>query len=331
MLANRLEKRFKHLSKWAARTGSGSWRLYDRDIPEIPLVLDVYTEWGPGQERTIISGALYKRPYEKDPADEAAWLEAMKGAVTKALSVEAGHIYLKERRRILDRHEQYGKAEPGLSKPVDEVPLFIEEGGLKFKVKLASYLDTGIFPDRRLLRSRVRSESAGKRLLNLFAYTGTFSVYAAAGGAVSTDSVDLSNTYLAWAEENFRLNGLESGLDTANRLIRADALRFLREARRKWDIIILDPPSFSASKKMTAPGGRPETLDIKRDAPALCKSCLDHLNPGGKLYLSVNARGFHLDEKALPEAQVRDITTTLVDEDFRNRRVPACYEITDTR
>jgi 23S rRNA G2069 N7-methylase RlmK/C1962 C5-methylase RlmI len=195
-------------------------------------------------------------------------------------------------------------------------------------VNLSDYLDTGIFPDRRLLRAKIREEAAGKRLLNLFAYTCSLSVYAAAGNAAGVDSVDLSNTYLDWGRRNFVLNGFELGNEKgppAFRFIRADVFRFLEEKRKQgasWDCIVLDPPAFSNSKKMRG------TLDIRRDHRELIGQCLALLAPGGKLWVSVNARGFKLAEGDLPgltSFKFIDVTEKLRDEDFRNHRIPVCY------
>jgi 23S rRNA G2069 N7-methylase RlmK/C1962 C5-methylase RlmI len=311
MLENRLRKRYRHLSKWARRSSTGAFRLYDRDIPEIPLVLDYYQE---ERGRRAAAGSVYRRPYEGDPAEEERWLGAMEEAVGRALEIPRSLLFIQGRRR----QRQKGGLETGNS---GEKGLWfrIAEGGLQFKINLTDYLDTGLFLDRRILRSRVRDTAAGKRVLNLFAYTCSFSVYAASGGAAAVDSVDLSNTYLDWGRENFALNGL--GRRPEFRFIRADARSFLAgavRARRHWDLIILDPPTFSNSKMMEG------TLDIKRDHGTLLDQCLTLLNPGGTLIFSVNRRGFKLD-RGIRGAASDDITEKLRDEDFRGRRIPACY------
>ncbi|GHV95180.1 rRNA (guanine-N2)-methyltransferase [Spirochaetia bacterium] len=322
MLANRLQKRFRHLSKWAKRIGAGAFRLYDRDIPEIPLVLDYYGE--------AVAGALYKRPYEKDEEDERRWLEAMRAAAAEVLSIDPRNIFLKrrERQRGSSQYEKIGER---------RFVRNINEGGLSFKVNLSDYLDTGLFLDRRLLRSMIRDEARGKRVLNLFSYTGAFSVYAAAGGAASTDSVDLSNTYLDWAKENFALNGFTAektdGKDAKyahNNLIRADALAFLERssaAGQHWDLIILDPPAFSNSKKMIA------ALDLQRDHTDLISRCLALLGPGGKLWFSANQRSFKTTAVELeatlaprfPGVKVTDVSDKTVDEDFRGKKTPGSF------
>ena len=331
MLANRLVKREQHLRKWAARTGAGAYRLYDRDIPEIPLVLDLYRPVsGNG---AALCGSLYRRPYEKDAGEEARWLTAMKEASARALGIEAARIFLRERKK-LKKGERY--APSGGDARTDRVLLDTAEGDLRFRVNLTDYLDTGLFPDRRLLRARIRAEARGKHVLNLFAYTCAFSVCALAGGAASVDSVDKSRRYLAWGMANCALNGFDTGriedfprrgaeeprAETGPRFIAADILRFLPAARNsahRWDLIILDPPSFSNSATMTG------TLDIQRDQQEIIGACLDLLAPGGVLYFSVNARRFSLDGGAWPGARVRDITGQFRDEDFRGKRVPACF------
>jgi len=346
MLANRLRKRNRHLNKWARRTGAGVYRLYDRDIPEIPLTLDWYSD---GESKSTfpggaVAGALYKRPYEKDEKEEAAWLEAMKEAAANALSIRADAIFLRERKK--QNHGEGGGQYERLTEKAHWRE--IDEYGLRYRVNLSGYLDTGIFPDRRLLRALLRKEAAGRRFLNLFCYTGALSVAAAAGGAASVDSVDLSNTYLDWAKDNFSLNGMKAVLQSPEdcftvakpqtggearavpfSLIRADALRFVEEARRRplrWDTIILDPPAFSNSKKMIG------HFDLKRDHSALISNCLSLLNPGGVLYLSANVKGFTLNTEELRAAVRRDIeidniTEQLRDEDFRGRRIPGTWRI----
>jgi 23S rRNA G2069 N7-methylase RlmK/C1962 C5-methylase RlmI len=325
MFFNRLRKRFRHLKKWARRTGTDAFRLYDRDIPEIPLVLDIYGD--------AVSGALYKRPYEKDPSEEERWLNVMRDAAARALEIPVANIFLKVRDRQRGT-SQYGKF-------LDQsVTRDVSEGGLRFRVNLSDYLDTGLFPDRRKMRALVREEAAGKRTLNLFCYTAAFSVYAAAGGALSVDSVDLSNTYLDRAMVNFSLNRFaakmirdrefspraarEKGGPSCT-LIRGDALRFMAEAQRAgltWDLIILDPPAFSNSKGMSA------ALDLQRDHRELISRCLELLAGGGKLWFSANPRQFRLDVPEFPGITIRDMGSQICDEDFRGRKIPLCYTFT---
>jgi 23S rRNA G2069 N7-methylase RlmK/C1962 C5-methylase RlmI len=360
MLANRVKKRLKHLQKWAKRAGVDAFRLYDRDIPEIPLVLDLYGDrhgasgdrYGADIRGGFVSGALYKRPYQKDEQEEAVWLEAMREALARSLGTDTGNIIIKQRER------QYGQAQ--YEKIAGRALIReIREGNYIFKVNLSDYLDTGLFLDRRALRALIGADSGdrhgasrGRRVLNLFCYTASFSIYAAGGGAASTDSVDLSNTYLGWARENFALNGFEaeqtrledffagsgassgSGKHNAHRLIRADVNAFLRqaqEARYTWDSIILDPPAFSNSKMAQA------DFDLAKDYQALLAGCLTLLSPGGKLWFSASARSFRANatelEKTLagrfPGLKVSDISEKVIDEDFRGKKTPKTFQLTD--
>jgi len=338
MLANRLQKRFRHLKKWAGRTGAGAFRLYDRDIPEIPLVLDFYGDFTAKAEcvnikDAALSGALYKRPYEKDEADETQWLSAMKESAASALGIEIGNVYLKQRekQRGASQYEKINRA---------RVEKIISEGGLKFEINLSDYLDTGLFIDRRLLREMIRAESAGKKVLNLFSYTGSFSVYAAAGGAASTDSVDLSNTYLNWAKENFALNGFSAEISkksfaanctNQHELIRADVLEFIKSeaaGKKRWDLIIVDPPAFSNSKKMTG------NFDLNRDLIELLSDCSRLLSPGGKIFVSINMKRSApqaeeleagLSSSAAVNVRVTELGKKLEDEDFKGRKLPKTF------
>jgi 23S rRNA (cytosine1962-C5)-methyltransferase len=197
----------------------------------------------------------------------------------------------------------------------------IVEGGLRFIVNLEAYLDTGLFLDHRALRAMVRERAAGRRMLNLFAYTGSFTVYAAAGRATATDTVDLSNTYLDWAARNFAANRMDPRCNT---LIRADVLAWLDAARaegRRYGLIVLDPPAFSNSKAMAG------VLDIQRDHVALVRAARDLLDPGGELYFSTNLRTFRLDPALAGDPVCVDITPQTLPEDFRDRRVHHAFRI----
>jgi 23S rRNA G2069 N7-methylase RlmK/C1962 C5-methylase RlmI len=339
MLANRLQKRFRHLRKWARRSNIEAFRLYDNDIPEIPLVLDLYGQAAPGA--AVISGALYKRPYEKDEAEEERWLQAMIDATAQSLDLEPDNIMIKRRERQRGEAQYEKMAAQGLTRVVSE-------GKLKFKVNLSDYLDTGLFLDRRAMRRMVGADSNGKRILNLFCYTAAFSVYAADSGAASTDSVDLSNTYLAWARDNFALNGFNAAIcntvsitesntksntnGSGHRLIRADVAAFLRAAaaqRQRWDSIIVDPPAFSNSTMARA------DFDLRRDYAQLLGDCLSLLAPNGKLWFSVSARSFKTGaaelEMALqehfPAVAVTGIGDKIIDEDFKGRRMPKAFVV----
>jgi 23S rRNA G2069 N7-methylase RlmK/C1962 C5-methylase RlmI len=342
MLANRLKKRNRHLAKWAGRTGTEAFRLYDRDIPEIPLVLDTYGD--------AVSGALYQRPYEKDEAEEEIWLAAMRDATAQAIGLEQDNIIIKRREHQRGQAQYEKRAEQKLTR-------IVREGNIKFKVNLSDYLDTGLFLDRRIMRRLVGADSNGKRVLNLFCYTGSFSVYAAGGGdmagagAKSTCSVDLSNTYLAWARDNFALNGFKTetlrleeyfvGMGNGelqispatHLLIRADCAAFLHraaETRLRWDSIILDPPAFSNSSMAQA------DFDLQRDYADLLAQCISLLAKDGKLWFSAAARSFKTSAEELEtelakrhlRVTVTDIGNKIIDEDFKGRKMPKAFVVT---
>ncbi len=294
MLANRLRKRARHLAKWARRTGVSCYRLYDCDIPELPLVIDWY------EGRLHISA--YAR--EGDPARDDAWLDALAATAGEALGVARADVFAK-RRGGQPGATQYERVDAARA-------LFtVHEAGLAFEVNLSDYVDTGLFLDHRETRSRVRAEANGKRFLNLFCYTGAFTVYAAAGGAVASTSVDLSKTYLEWAGRNLALNGLAA---PQHELVRADALEFLNRSVEPFDLAVLDPPTFSNSKKMKS------ELDLQRDHVALVNATLAKLRPGGVLWFSTNFRRFKLDAPALHVAHIEDLSRATLPEDYRDVR-----------
>ncbi len=338
MFANRLEKQYKHLRKWARRTGVSCFRLYDRDIPEVPLAVDLYQK--SGTEEKYLHIALYERPYDKPEEAEIRWMESMQNAAATMLAIPSANVHTKIRRRQRGEDSQYERVDTAGNR------IAIEEGGSKFLVNLSDYLDTGIFLDHRPARLMVRSEAAGKRVLNLFCYTGAFSVHAAAGGASSVTSVDLSKTYLAWAAENLKLNGFSTNSPTAGHsitgsqlaasnarypCIHADVKAFLASAKRtddRWDLIVCDPPTFSNSKRAA------ETLDLNRDWAELCRTCLALLAPGGALYFSTNSRSLKFDPEMIGGAATRegtmiaDLSEASIPEDFRNRNIHRLWKIT---
>lgn len=321
-LARRLAKNEKSLRRWARTERVGALRLYDRDIPEIPLAIelfrspsatDVAAEGTLGGKDAALSLALYERPYEKDLAEELAWLSRMAEAAAATLGVESESVFVRTRRKMRG-DAQYERRGSGKAERI------VREGGLSFLVNLSDYLDTGLFLDHRPLRARVRAEAAGRRVLNLFCYTGSFSVYAAAGGAELVSSVDLSNTYLAWAERNLALNGL---VGPSRPLIRAEVRSFLAEAKSRgtrWDLIIADPPTFSNSK------ASPTDFDVNRAWPDLIRACLAVLAPGGTLYFSSNSRRLIFDPR-LVEGRVQDVSEESIPPDFRDRKIHRAWRI----
>jgi 23S rRNA (cytosine1962-C5)-methyltransferase len=305
--ANRLAKNARHWARWARRRGLGAYRVYDRDLPEFPLAVDCYVAEDPALGMRVHLQEI-ETGWEQTDTGHAAWLSAVRETTAQALAVPTAAIALKERRK---RHGRDQHAKTG-SAGTDFV---IVEAGLRFIVNLEAYLDTGLFLDHRALRALVRSRAAGRRMLNLFAYTGSFTVYAAAGGAIASDTVDLSNTYLDWAARNFALNGLDR---ERHRLIRADVLTWPDVARaegRRYDLIVLDPPAFSNSKAMD------DVLDIQRDHSRMVGAARLLLAPGGELYFSTNLRTFRLDPALAADPACTDITGETLPEDFRDRRI----------
>ena len=303
MVKNRIEKNFRHLRKQAQREDVECWRVYDADLPEYAAAIDIYGEHLHIQE--------YAAPASIDEnLARTRWRELVRAAGA-ALGVPREHIALKQRRRGKGG-EKYGR--------LDERGEFLEvgEGGLKFLVNLHDYLDTGLFLDHRPLRARVRELAKGRRFLNLFCYTGSVSVYAAAGGAVETTSVDLSQTYLDWAMRNLAINGFDL---VRHKLVREDAVDFLQSRSAMYDLIFVDPPTFSNSK-------RAEDFDVQRDHARLLNLCGDRLLPGGAILFSNNFRRFKLDEEALARFAIREISAQTIPFDFaRSPRIHRAWEL----
>jgi len=313
---NRLAKNRKRLAKWAARLGIHAWRVYERDIPEFPLIVDWYeTESGVRVHLQEVDTG-----WQQTEAEHREWIDFVREATAQTLGVDEDAIMLKLRSRQRVRGD---KADQNLPTGERGEDLVVREDGLRFLVNLEAYQDTGLFLDHRITRAMVRERAAGKRFLNLFGYTGSFTVHAAAGGAIESDTVDLSNTYLDWAGRNFDLNGIDR---TAHRLVRADVFNWLRtqtegSTLRLYDLIVLDPPSFSNSKKMLG------ILDVQRDHPWLIRQCLDLLAPRGAIFFSTNLRSFELDAQVQTRARFTDLSARTVPEDYRDRKVHRCWLI----
>jgi 23S rRNA (cytosine1962-C5)-methyltransferase len=232
-------------------------------------------------------------------------------AVTSVLEVPKDAVYFKTHLPQKWGETQYGREGKGSE------TFEVEESGLKFWVNLGDFLDTGLFLDHRNTRGRVRDEARGKRFLNLFSYTGSFTVYAAAGAAATTTSVDLSNRYCTWAEDNLELNGLAGA---KHKVIRADVKAWLESAEpAKYDLVVLDPPSFSTSKRMAG------TLDVQRDHVRLVQRVLELIAPGGALYFSTNFQGFSLNERAFEGSDWKELTPSSIPEDFHFREIHRCW------
>ncbi|WP_020611462.1 bifunctional 23S rRNA (guanine(2069)-N(7))-methyltransferase RlmK/23S rRNA (guanine(2445)-N(2))-methyltransferase RlmL [Sediminispirochaeta bajacaliforniensis] len=310
MAANRLKKNMKRLKRWLLDEGITCFRLYDADMPEYAAAIDLYESvdndrWIHLQE--------YVPPASIDPAAAARRLGELVDATSDALGIARSHIVVKRRRRQRGTN-QYAK----FSETGREFEVF--ENGLRFLVNLHDYLDTGIFLDHRPLRRTIMETAQDKRFLNLFCYTGTVSVHAAAGSAARTTSVDNSNTYLNWAGRNMALNGFQTQFGdkkAKHRLIKADCLTWLETAAKQehgaYDLIFLDPPTFSNSKNMD------DTFDVQRDHPKLIEWCMELLAPGGLLLFSTNRKGFVLE---LKDQDAREITDETIDPDFLTRKAP---------
>ena len=301
----RLTKRARHLRRWPTKMGITCYRLYEQDVPEVPLVVDRYEDY--------LHIAEFSRPTDHTLAEHADWLDLMRRTAAEVLEVPLKHVFLKkrERQRGTAQYERLG---------AEQHVLVAHEGGLQFEVNLSDYLDTGLFLDHRSTRGMVRDLAAGKRFLNLFAYTGSFSVYAAAGGATSTVSVDLSNTYLDWAQRNMARNGFQ-GPD--HEFVRDDAMHFLqgRGRRAAFDLAVVDAPTFSNSKSLE------DYWDIQRNHVELLNRLVELLAPGGTIFFSTNFRRFKLAEAEIRGVTIREISRQTVPADFRNRRIHRCWRM----
>ncbi len=305
MFGNRLRKNARQLRRWPARKNITCYRLYDRDIPEVPLAVDLY--------EGHLHIAEYDRPHDRTLAQHSEWLELLARTAGEVMEVTPANVHLKYRQRQKGA-DQYGKfAEDGCV-------ITVHEGGLSFEVNLSDYLDTGLFLDHRITRQMVREESEGKRVLNLYGYTGAFSVYAAAGGATTTTTVDLSRTYLTWANRNFIANQLAG---PSHRFVREDAMTFLQNAPHdaRYDLAVIDPPTFSNSRRTE------NVFDVQRDHVALLQQMWKRMATGGVVYFSTNFRKFTLADEAIVGFDAREITGKTIPEDFRNKRIHRCWRM----
>ncbi|MGO0307633.1 bifunctional 23S rRNA (guanine(2069)-N(7))-methyltransferase RlmK/23S rRNA (guanine(2445)-N(2))-methyltransferase RlmL [Endozoicomonas acroporae] len=295
MFANRLKKNLKQLGKWARKENVDCYRLYDADMPEYAVAVDLYRDWVHVQE--------YAAPKSIDETKaHQRLLEALE-VIPGVLGIPDSHVVFKRRERQSGKR-QYAKLEQ--SGDILEV----KEGDCRLLVNLRDYLDTGLFLDHRKMRLRIAREAAGKDFLNLFCYTGTATVHAAVAGAASTTSVDLSNTYLGWARKNLALNGL---VDRKHRLEQADCLQWLKQDTRNYDLIFMDPPTFSNSKRLRG------VFDVQEAHVELIERAMVRLKPGGVLYFSNNFRRFQLAKELEQKFSVEEITATTIDRDFQRR------------
>ncbi|WP_342755165.1 bifunctional 23S rRNA (guanine(2069)-N(7))-methyltransferase RlmK/23S rRNA (guanine(2445)-N(2))-methyltransferase RlmL [Pantoea sp. MBD-2R] len=305
--ANRLRKNLKKLEKWARQEGIECYRIYDADLPDYNVAVDRYGEWVVVQE--------YAPPKTIDPTKARQRLFDVISATLSVLDLPANKLVMKTRER------QKGKSQ--YQKLGEKGDFFeVSEFNAKLWVNLTDYLDTGLFLDHRVARKMLGQMSKGKDFLNLFAYTGSASVHAGLGGARSTTTVDMSRTYLEWAERNLRLNGLTG---RQHRLMQADCLSWLRDSDEQFDLIFIDPPTFSNSKRME------ESFDVQRDHLLLMKDLKRLLRKGGTVMFSNNKRGFKMDHDGLAELNLaaQEITAKTQSQDFaRNRQIHNCWLIT---
>ncbi len=351
---NRLKKKYKELRKWARKNRITCYRLYNKDIPEVPVSVDLY-EFLPDEvqnttdvalflnkqneelsknnlsvekeikNRTFIVLYLYERPYEKSEQEENNFIFQIQKAISNIIQIREQNIILKQR-----KHQKGINQYEKIDSPVN-ISGLIQEQGQIFKIDLTSYLDTGIFLDHRPLRKEIREIARNKKVLNLFCYTGSFSVYAAQANAKSVESVDLSNTYLSWTEQNLRLNGFTD----KNKFIftKADVISFLKEKSQNpenlYDLIILDPPTFSNSKSTK------NVLDINKDYVSLINDCLNLLEKNGILFFSTNSTRLSLKPELIvqktknaSQIQIEDVTQFSIPKDFENTKCHKCWKIT---
>jgi 23S rRNA (guanine2445-N2)-methyltransferase / 23S rRNA (guanine2069-N7)-methyltransferase len=316
-LRNRLLKNARHLQRWARRNEISCYRVYDADLPEFAFSLDRYQsdiapdlEWFHLQE--------YQAPASIDAATAEHRIEVAQEVVKAVFALPDDRLFCKIRSR------QRGAGQ--YQKQDDRGEFFqVREGAAALLINLSDYLDSGLFLDHRITREMIYRQSSGKRVLNLFSYTATVGVLAALGGADSVVNVDLSANYLKWARENFLLNRFDD--EQRYQFLRADIVELLAQPSRfslqaDFDLIFLDPPSFSNSSRMQ------QTLDIQRDHLSLVRQAMDLLRADGLLLFSTNRRGFKLTPEIEQEFDVQDITRTTLDEDFkRNPRIHRCWEI----
>ena len=308
MFANRLKKNLKHLGKWARKNKLECYRVYDADLPDYAVAIDIYGEYVHIQE--------YAPPKSIDPTKAVQRLSDVMQIAPQVLEIPASHAVLKlrQKQRGTQQYEAHASQKQRFK---------VSENELNFWINLTDYLDTGLFLDHRITRSLLAEQAAGKDFLNLFAYTGSGSVYAAAGNAKTTTTVDMSNTYLDWSRDNMALNGFTG---ENHHFVRANCLEWLQSAQQneqRYGLIFLDPPTFSNSSRMDG------VFDIQRDHVALINMAASLLNENGVLVFSTNCRDFKLDTNLTVELAVNNISGQTLPKDFeRNPKIHYCWKIT---
>ncbi|THK40667.1 bifunctional 23S rRNA (guanine(2069)-N(7))-methyltransferase RlmK/23S rRNA (guanine(2445)-N(2))-methyltransferase RlmL [Methylophaga sp. SB9B] len=307
MFANRLKKNVRHLAKWARKNQLDCYRVYDADLPDYAVAIDIYGDYVHVQE--------YAPPADIDPLKASERLDEVMQIIPAVLGVNKDKVALKLRQK--QRGSNQYESQAALRQRFE-----VRENDLRFWINLTDYLDTGLFLDHRITRQMLAETSRGKAFLNLFAYTGSATVYAAAGGAKSTTTVDMSNTYLGWAKDNMQLNNF---VGDQHQFIRADVLAWLNDPATKelrFDLIFVDPPTFSNSNKMEG------VFDIQRDYIEMLYKVAGMLNPGGEIFFSTNRRDFKLDASALKGLDIKDISKATLPIDFeRNSKIHYCWKI----
>jgi 23S rRNA (cytosine1962-C5)-methyltransferase len=314
MFKNRVVKNYSFLKKWANRENITAFRVYDKDIPQYPFAVDLY------------SGAIVLYQYErsknqKDLSEEfeaadKLQLEEVILTIKDLFQIDESNIFLKVRKKQKGLSQYERETEKGITK-------IVNEGEMKFIVNLSDYLDCGLFLDHRKTRQIVKKQVSGNHVLNLFAYTGSVSIAAALGNAKSVTTVDMSNTYLNWAESNFKLNNISL---EKHEFIRADIMEWLPKMStksKKYDFIFIDPPSFSNSKKML------DSFDVQKDYVTILKHCEKMLSKNGKILFSCNLRSFKFANELFTEKFViEDITKKTLPQDFRNEKIHHAWILT---
>jgi 23S rRNA (cytosine1962-C5)-methyltransferase len=325
MLGERLANRMRHLAKWGRKQGISCFRLYERDVPEYPAIVDWYADENatdPTREGDAVVW-LFTRKKDDTLQRQVEHRRDSEAEILAGLGIPRDRMHVKHRGRQSsgsgDR-EQYERVDTRAMTKV------VREHDLRFEVNLSDYLDVGLFLDHRPTRKSVQDRAEGKRVLNLFAYTGSFSVHARAGGALATTTVDMSRTYLEWYERNLELNGLAA--DPRHRVVHADCLQWLERGPRRderYDIVICDPPTFSNSKRMRA-----GSFSIDRDHPQVLDWMSRFVAPGGEIFFSTNSRSFDMAENAVPTGfGSHEISHRTVPDDFRNRTIHRCWRLAE--
>lgn len=303
MFTNRLQKVYKHISKLARRQDIACYRFYDHDLPEFPFILEMYKD---------VIYATYKRKHGLEDAENEQWEQEGKQVISSVTEVPSENIFMKSRQRKADRQDAI---------PTQKEERIVPEDGLSFIVNLTDYLDTGLFLNDRTLRARVRNEAQGMKVLNLFCYTGAFTLFAAGGGAEEIVSVDFSKTYLNWGKRNMQYNKLFK--EEKHHFIQADVMEWIATElpAEYFDIIICDPPSFAKGK------GRDDDFDVQRDHVKLLKLLLKGCTDTGRIYFCTNSKDFVMQRDSIPATTVKDITGAITPFDFQGKLNRSCYLI----